>query len=85
MARRRRMNCPACQSPIDPDLIRSEIARMCQAKRKTHRGRAPVLKPCLHCGLMFGVRAMREHKRTCMAVTIPHVDGHPNVRSKSRF
>lgn len=45
--------------------LRSEIARLCSAMRKTFgagTGRPRVMRPCESCGGSFSAREMRQHK-----------------------
>lgn len=55
---------PCGHTITDAELL--SLAGSVLGRRQTpHGGRKPKLAPCPKCGIMFGVRAMREHAREC--------------------
>lgn len=68
-------------SSIDPSTIPdgvvfSEAARRNSRKRKVigrNGGRKPKCKPCVVCGEMFGVVAMKKHKHDSFVPELPPV------------
>lgn len=59
------MDCPHCGKRLPLKALRSEMARMSAAKRKTYgagTGRPPKLEPCARCGEMMSATERRKHK-----------------------
>jgi len=65
----------------DADLAREWTRRLNLKRDPKKAGRKKVLRPCPHCGEMFGLRDWREHKPRCPIRGDSGVD-HPTMPRK---